>query len=316
MNPEHKPSIPEATSDSENLSLNSADDLLHPEIREFAASDGYRFQYRYWKTNREQPLGIIVALHGIQSHSGWYEYSCQIMCEAGFEVCFLDRRGSGLNEESRGHVAHVERLMNDVLQFLREQNHRRNHEAPNQPIILLGISWGGKLATALTARSQNLIDALALLSPGIQTRVRPSFFQKLLLKLAVSLGKSRELTRIPLDDPTLFTGNPAGQKFIGNDPLALHKITTSFLNASCELDRLMEDAPQHIRCPILLMLSGKDRIIDNAATKTYFQQITPSQQKLIEYPDAEHTLEFEPCREQFISDLIDWLKSVSRPQQG
>ena len=33
----------------------------------------------------------------------------------------------------------------------------------------------------------------------------------------------------------------------------------------------------------------------------------------MEYPDAEHTLEFEPCKEQFITDLIDWLKAI-RPR--
>ena len=56
------------------------------------------------------PRGYVVALHGIQSHSGWYEYSSGRMCEAGFEVRFLDRRGSGENTEDRGHAVHPDRL--------------------------------------------------------------------------------------------------------------------------------------------------------------------------------------------------------------
>ena len=45
----------------------------------------------------------IVALHGIQSHSGWYTWSSRKLAEAGFAVHFTDRRGSGLNWQARGN---------------------------------------------------------------------------------------------------------------------------------------------------------------------------------------------------------------------
>ena len=61
------------------------------------------------------------------------------------------------------------------------------------------------------------------------------------------------------------------------------------------------------------MLAEKDQIIDNTATKKFFQNMRVPECKVIEYSDAEHTLEFEPCKEQFITDLIDWLKTI-RPR--
>ena len=51
-----------------------------------------------------QPLAYIVGLHGIVSHGGWYLKSCSALARAGFEVHFLERRGSGLNTAERGDV--------------------------------------------------------------------------------------------------------------------------------------------------------------------------------------------------------------------
>jgi alpha-beta hydrolase superfamily lysophospholipase len=131
-----------------------------------------------------------------------------------------------------------------------------------------------------------------------------------LLRLAGTLGKDDKEVRIPLDDPQLFTSDPDWQQFIRDDQLALHSATVSFLRSSCELDRLAAEAPGRIRCPLLMMLAGRDRIIDNKATRRYFERFASTRRKLIEYSQAQHTLEFEPNRDQFVADLTEWLNSV------
>ncbi len=284
--------------------------VLEPEIRQSTASDGYVLHSRHWQANVARPRGYVVALHGIQSHSGWYEYSSRRMCEAGFEVHAVDRRGSGLNEQQRGHAPHHDRLINDVVQFLADVRHRRNREAPLSPVILLSVSWGGKLAVVTCAQRGEQIDALALLSPGICTRIRPRPDQRLLLRLAGCLGLQHKQVPIPLDDPALFTEDSHWQQFIDEDPLTLHRASVGLLNCSLNLDRRANRAPERIRCPVLLMLAGQDRIIDNPATRRYFERIASTNRTRIEYPAAQHTLEFEPNRAQFVADLIDWLKSV------
>ncbi len=284
--------------------------MLEPEIRKFTASDGYRFHYRRWRTGDAPPRGYVVALHGIQSHSGWYEFSSNRMAQAGYEVCFLDRRGSGLNQEFRGHSPHPDRLVNDVVQFLTELQDRRNREAPDGPVILLSVSWGCKLAAVTAVRRSETIDALALLYPGICAKIQPRWDQKLRLDFASWLGISRRTVPIPLGDAALFTGEPKWQEFIKNDSLALHRMTVSLIQCSLELDRMSAQSPARIRCPLLLMLAGKDRIIDNAGTRRWFERVASTRRQLIEYPEAQHTLEFEPNRDRFADDLIGWLDSV------
>src|SRR5438132_8640190 len=128
-------------------------------IAEHTAGDGYRWKYRRYAPDGP-PRAHVVFVHGIQSHGGWYEYSCERLRQAGFLVSFLDRRGSGLNEQDRGDAPGFRRLLDDVAEFLYLPH------ATTVPLFLGGISWGGKLAVALQRRSPGLVNGLLLLCPG------------------------------------------------------------------------------------------------------------------------------------------------------
>ena len=285
---------------------------MPPRFEHIIASDGYRLFARHWQPNGA-PRGFVVALHGIQSHSGWYEYSSGRLCEAGYDVVFLDRRGSGQNFSRRGDVSHGDRLINDVVQVMSDVRRHRDQDAPDAPVVLLSVSWGGKLAAVTAARRPELIDGLALLYPGLCARVQPTAWQRARFKLARQLDVRHKRVEIPLNDPALFTAEPRWQEFIRNDPLVLREVTSGFLLAHQDLTcESMASAPQ-IHCPTLLMLAGRDQIIDNEATKSWTRQLGTNQFSLHEFPDAQHTLEFEPQPDRFVNDLLAWLNSVGRP---
>ncbi len=283
--------------------------LSEPTIEQFVTSDGYRHHCRRW-VPKGRPKGFVLCLHGIQSHSGWYGYSSGKLCDAGYEVVFVDRRGSGLNQSQRGHARHHERLINDVVQALEDLRIRRNEIAPTVPVTLLGLSWGGKLASVVAARRQELIDGLALLYPGIRSHFEASIMDNVKLSLAREAELFEKLIPIPLDDPALFTGMSESQAFIRNDNLSLRDVTVSFLLANRELDKLTQAAPPEIRCPAIMMLAGKDRIIDNPATTKWYKSLASQERAFFEYEKAFHTLEFEPDRNQWIGDLTDWLDGL------
>src|SRR5262245_1211836 len=125
-------------------------------IRTHTVSDGYARRYRlYPAVGRER--GHVVCLHGIRSHGGWYDYSCRRLAEAGYTVCFPDRRGSGLNDCFRGDAPSFRRLLDDEGEFLRDRR-----QAGCWPLHLLAVSWGGKLAVGLQRRDPGLADGLVL----------------------------------------------------------------------------------------------------------------------------------------------------------
>ncbi len=272
-------------------------------VRSYTTSDGVRLHFRHWPATGKV-RGVVVALHGIQSHSGWYEYSSQQMAEAGFEVYFADRRGAGLNGFRRGHADHGERLLNDVRQLVRLV--RRDH--PGIPLSLLGLSWGGKIAAAVASTSPESVDYLVLLYPGLAPQIRPTWWQTLQLKFARHHDVRHKLVPIPLEDPRLLTSDPEHQDFINNDPLTLRRVTSGFLNAGRDLDQIVRNHADRIHHPTLLMLAGRDQVIDNSKTKQVARSFSTRRLTTVCYPDAQHTLEFESVRDKFVSDLVSWLR--------
>ena len=281
---------------------------IEPSIESYEAADKYVLHYRHWQP-AEMPRARVVCLHGIQSHSGWYLHSSSRLCESGFEVFFLDRRGSGLNAQKRGHVDSLQVLLDDLALFLS----RLRIQEPRRPVILVGISWGGKLATAMIKEHPQFCDALALLCPGFFPTVDPSWIQKVRIALARFYYRYRHFP-IPLNDPALFTASPQWLEFLRTDPLSLHRATAAMLVTSKQMDWFVRNAPEKIVMPVMLMLAGKDRIIDNDRSRSYFERFASQSKRLIEYPAAHHTLEFEPDPEPFINDLTGWINDVCSPQ--
>ena len=116
---------------------------------------------------------------------------------------------------------------------------------------------------------------------------------------------------LPLDDPALFTNTSEWQQFIADDPLALHAVSSSLLNAGRDLDHIVSQQSPELRLPVLLMLAGNDQLIDNQATLSLVSKLRSSQLTIRHWAGATHTLEFEPNREQIFTELIDWLAAGS-----
>ncbi len=277
--------------------------MIEPERRFEPASDGYPIHITTWRPTRE-PVGRVVILHGVQSHAGWYDALGRSLAEAGWEAEFPDRRGSGRNTVDRGHARSALRLLDDVAERLKLSREERH----NLPAVVGGISWGGKLAVVTAAQRPELIDGMALFCPGLKPRVGVSLRESLAIFAAWSTGR-RRMFPIPLADPALFTGSETGQRFIATDPLALRQASAQLLAASRILDTLVAQSARRVRTPTLLMLAGRDRIIDNAQTRAYFNSLPALDKRLIEYEEAHHTLEFEPDPTPYTRDFLDWLQA-------
>ena len=273
-------------------------------VETHTAGDGYRWQYRRYAPPA-QPRARVVCIHGIQSHAGWYENSCLRLSRAGYDVCFLDRRGAGMNQEQRGDAPSFRRLVDDLAEFLKA-------DASDSPFtFLVAISWGGKVATALERRHPGLVHGLALLCPGFFARVRPPFLQRLQI-LGSRLTNPRRLFPVPLSDPELFTATPHWLEFLRHDPLSLRLATARLLIESVRLDGYLRFVPKYVKVPVLMLLAEKDRIIDNARTRRYVARFATAEKEIIEYLGAHHTLEFEPDPEVYLRDLLRWLDQHSR----
>jgi alpha-beta hydrolase superfamily lysophospholipase len=320
------------------------------QIETFIASDGYAWKYRYYPP-AGPARGLVIGLHGIQSHGGWYTWSSSRLSDAGYAVYFLDRRGAGLNQAARGDCTSYHRLVDDVAEFLHHlrgdrsdrfpppKDHRDSPPArPPGPIILMGISWGGRLAAAVEKFHPGLCDAIALLCPGLFSTYdrQVTWWKTIKVMLTRQLWPRRKYP-IPLSDPWLFTDSPRWRQFIADDPLMLREGTARmaysngcmtstlcafapgcrsplyFVHLFRQLYKFRRIRPPVIRVPVLLLLAENDRIIDNDLTRHYLERICQNRLEVIEYPGANHTLEFEPDPELHLHDLLGWLERQCVP---
>jgi len=275
--------------------------MSQPQIELFRHSDGYPARVRWWRA--ERPRGAVLYLHGIQSHGGWYETSGTMLAERGLTVLMPDRRGSGLNQQDRGHCESVERCIDDVRELLdvllRETGQPSAH--------LVGVSWGGKSAVAATAAMPQQVRSLSLIAPGFFAKVDLPAVEK--LRVAFSLVNNRKrMFDIPLNDARLFTGNSERIRYVEEDSLRLMEVSATFLVASRQLDRRarkLADSPW--RGSVHLLLAGRDRIIENEKTSEWLRALPSPDRQITQYPDAHHTLEFESDPTSFFKDLCDWI---------
>lgn len=265
-------------------------------------SDGYVAYARLWRPS--DPRGTIVYLHGIQSHGLWFEASAQRIADAGFAVLMPDRRGSGRNDRDRGHTPSASRLLQDVSECGDELRLRTGLDR----FHIVGVSWGGKLALAYTARLGDRVGSMTLIAPGLFPKVDLPRAQKVRVGLSALAG-GRAMFDIPLQQAELFTENPERQAFIREDSLALRKVSATFLLASRKLDATaLRVASMTSGPPLCLFLGGRDRIIDNDRTRQFVRRLPFADRRIIEYEQAHHTLEFERDPEPFLSELVRWVE--------
>ena len=265
--------------------------------------DGYVGAGRFWAGTGQ----AVLYLHGIQSHGLWFEQSAGALNRLGCSVLLADRRGSGLNEPSRGHVDRYTHWIADAIDGLDWLKARTGRDRAH----VIGVSWGGKLAMALARVTPERLASLTLVAPGLFPAVDVSLGDKFAIALSLPIHP-KKLFPIPLNEPELFTANPVRQTFIRGDKLRLTQVTAKFLFQSRRLDGFIRRIPERLNLPVKLFLAGHERIIDNVKTIRYFRALRNTGPKqLAFYPHASHTLEFEPDNTPFLNDLQEWIRHVT-----
>ena len=124
-----------------------------------------------------------------------------------------------------------------------------------------------------------------------------------------AIREAKEAAR-EITDHALMQAREAVVDVTGQAKLALREATARFLVESIKFDVYLKRAPGHVTVPVLLMLAGQDRIIDNARTRKYVGRFASRAVTVTEYPSAHHTLEFEPDPGPVFHDWAQWILNL------
>ncbi len=255
--------------------------------------------YRKWEGSSSH---VLIYLHGVQSHSEWLIESGKALSKRGLTVYAPDRRGSGLSGFPKGEIESYQTYLDDLrlfVDFVRTQE-------PNKKIHFLGLCWGARLCVPLCLEEERGIESLILLSPGLIPRVDYSIFEKIKIAFAY-LTRSKQKFPLPLKD-SFFTNTPSYLKFIQNDSLGLRHVPASFLVETLKLNRLACRCLSAVKQPILLLLAGKDQIVDTEKTSAFFKKQSQLKTDIEIFPDWHHTLEFEEEASKLYDTIFNWIE--------
>lgn len=228
--------------------------------------------------------GAFLLLHGMESHSGWFEDAAARLNAAGWAVLAGDRRGWGRSPGERGRLDSYRDFVEETAALAVGARERF------ATVHLAGMSWGGMAALYMGLRRGWLFDSLALLAPGLHSRRDLRSMDK--LRVAESFMRdSPERLVTPLFRPEDFTRDPERRRFITADPLRLHRVGASFCRETLKMRRFIAESAGRRRLPpALCLLAGDDAIIDNRRTEESCRRAGIATTTLA---GAAHTLVFE-----------------------
>jgi acylglycerol lipase len=241
---------------------------------------------------------VILYLHGIEGHGQWFEYTASELNKLGLTIYAIDRRGSGLNLESRGHLHSYRTYLKDVEHMLRQLDSKH----PKQPIILFANCWSAK-AAALIAKSSYVyhdgkkpvpLSGLIMTNPALATKVDFGVSTKLAIALAVLRGGNHSWQTWPIPLTTeMLTSNPIFQDFLRRDPLRLKNATANFYAETFKLGVLSYFSAPAIDLPTLIIQSEKDAIVDVRFVRNWFSRLSSAEKKFLTLSEATHSLDFD-----------------------
>ena len=245
---------------------------------------------RVWPNPDARYVALIS--HGYGEHIGRYEHVAERLVGDGAEVYGPDHLGHGESEGEPALITEGERLTADLR--LVEELARSEH--PGLPVVLIGHSMGGLIATRYAQQYGDGLAALVLSGPAIGAN--PT------LEMLVGIDP---IPDVPID-PAVLSRDPDVGAAYAADPLVYHgpfKHET-LLSMFAAVERVAE-GPGLGKLPTLWIHGEEDMLIPLAPTHEAVERIRGEQFESKTYPGARHEIFNETNQDEVLDDVIEFL---------
>ncbi len=239
------------------------------------------------------PGWIALLVHGYGEHSGRYQHVAERLVAARAVVCAPDHAGHGrsagepvLIDDADDLVADLETVRGEVVA-----------EHPGLPLVLIGHSLGGMLATRHAQTYPQNVAALVLSAPVLGTWH------------GLDLLENDPIPDSPIDAAALSRDPGVGRAY-AEDPLVWHG---SFKRPTLEsVDaclRRINEGPS-LAMPTLWLHGEDDEIVPEADTRTGIDRVRSHEFHEHIYPGARHELFNETNSQEVLNDVVTFVGRV------
>ena len=231
----------------------------------FTLRDGLNLAIYDWPLpSRQRPRAVVLIVHGLGEHAWRYDTVANLLNEWGFVVRAYDQRGHGESGGGRGALPYDDALLDDLAEVL-DDTRRHIAEPWSCPLILMGHSMGGVVASSFVQRGMAPVDGLVLSSPALATGIGALMLKviDLLYRFAPNLALSNGL------DASKISHSAVTVEAYKNDRLVHDRITARlarFIDANGP--RVLAAAPRW-KVPTLLMYAGADKLVAPVGSSSF-----------------------------------------------
>lgn len=245
---------------------------------------------------------VMLIVHGLGEHSGRYMNFINHFLPLGYAAYAMDHIGHGKSDGGREIVEKFEDYTDTLEIYFRMVK----DWMPNKPIVLVGQSLGGLIATYYLLDHQDDFKAAVLFAPAIKM---PDSISPLTIAIAKLLAVLAPRTGTVGLDVNAICRDPEVVKAFANDPLIYHGKTPARLGAELlrAMQRIANEADKII-LPFIALQGGGDRIINPEGAQMLYDKATSKDKAIKIYPDFYHELFNDPERAIVLSDVETWLK--------
>jgi alpha-beta hydrolase superfamily lysophospholipase len=301
--------------------------------------DHVQLHYRKFIPKNDVPIAVAIFMHGIATHSGqaliipnnnnnnnqgerklWLALVAEKLLQNQMALYAFDLYGHGYSEGTRFWIHEYQEHVTDYIAFCRLVSTFH----PDIPFFLIGDSYGGTLTLNVVkhlqdaARSGNnplkTLDSMILLTPAILADLPSKPVLKFLIFLARMFPKWKPC----------FMPNPIAPEKSFRDPAVLKEITDPRyvqcgmdgstarfrLGTGWNLIQAMENAKKlipQIRTPFCILHGTTDQTVLIAGSELLYDHSNTRYKKFMRYEGAYHDLLADPCAEECIHDILDWI---------
>ncbi|KAF2776034.1 alpha/beta hydrolase [Streptomyces sp. OM5714] len=252
-----------------------------------------RITVREWPAASARYVALLV--HGYGEHSGRYDEVAGVLTGHGAAVYAPDHTGHGRSEGERVVVEDFEDVVIDVhaVAGLARAAH------PGLPVVMVGHSMGGLIASRYAQRHPGELTALVLSGPVIGDWELP----RRLLAL-------EEIPDTPIS-PASLSRDPAVGAAYAADPLVWHgPMKRPTLEAFVRTLETVAKGGDVGRLPLLWVHGDDDRLVPLPGSRVGVEPLSGGNLTERIYPGARHELFNETNRAEVFADVTRFLDGV------
>jgi acylglycerol lipase len=259
---------------------------------------GLKIFMRSWRPEG-QVRGVVVLVHGFNSHSGEYGWVAEQLVASRFAVYAPDLRGRGESDGERFFVNSFSEWVGDVAMVVTLAKSRE----PGVPVFLLGHSAGGVVSCVYALEHQP--ELAGLICESFAHEVPAPDFALSVFKGLSHLAPHAHILRLKNED---FSRDPKVVQAKNSDPLILNEIQpTQTLAEMVRADQRLRNEFPRITLPVLILHGTADKATRPSGSQRFYDTAGSTDKTLKLYEGHFHDLLNDVDKEVVMADIKAWL---------